>query len=122
MPPGDQFSLYSEWRRLTEAESMAIETGEWAALSALHSAKQGLQTEILAAEAREGSGSPEEGIARRQLLEELLRLEARNRDLLRRRRDSAEREQTRLEQSRSNLRRLHQSFVGEREGAWQRYS
>jgi hypothetical protein len=122
MSAGDQFRLYSEWRRLTEAEALAIERAEWPTLAALHSAKQRLQTAILQAESPGGVEAPGDRAARRQLLGELIRLETRNRELLGRRRNSAEREQMQLEQSRSNLRRLQQRLVGERQGGWQCYS
>lgn len=124
-PTASPESWCDEWRRLTEAESGAIEAGDWEGLLRLQAAKQSLQSVILEADSRAGAGGghgPAAGESRGRL-EELIRLESRNREVLAGRIAAARAEQASLEQSRRNLQRLQRSFAGSvRPAAWQRYS
>lgn len=121
LPPSVD-TLLAEWRRLTESEAQAIEARAWDRVLQLQRAKADLPPALDAAVAGEATSSDPVAADRAARLRELFRLEQRNREAVDRCRRVAESDRGELERSRLQLRRLHRSFVGAPEAAWQTYS
>lgn len=118
----DQARLYAQWRTLTHEEGRAIRNEEWERLGSLQSTKAQLQTAILETEQAGRSMTASEESLRRAWVSELVDLEKQNLELLTSRQKALQEERARVEQSRLNLRRLHQGFRGGTGSAWQCYS
>lgn len=122
--------LYLQWRRWTLLEAEAIGAADWMRVEECQAAKRDLQPRITRATERvrhdshSARGSdPQEGRVR-VLVNELIDLERRNRDLLARLCDRAVAELNRLGEAGRNLRRVHRSYVPDRGRVahWQSFS
>jgi len=123
-------ALYDQWRKLTACETEAIRHSAWEQLEAHQSAKASLQPLLARQEEnldRELSApfSERDAIERhfRAVVDELIRLEVLNGELLAAQRQNAEVQKSALERTSRNLRHLHRSYgPGADNAHWQSYS
>jgi hypothetical protein len=123
--PDDLMDLCERWRQLTKAETDAITAADWAKVDSCQEAKRALQPLILAAteapRARASQGRQTSAPLRR-LVDELIALEAGNRDLILARQREAERQFSELQRSSRSLRQLHKAYAREAHTHWHSYS
>lgn len=125
----DLQKLYQQWRALTEAESLAIQSANWGKLAEHQDDKQLLQDLIKTASegfqseatSREGGGADLERQLR-QMVDELTALELKNGRALTVQRQIAERQQGELQKVNRNLRQVQQAYAPGLLTAWQSYS
>ena len=122
-------AAYQEWRRLAEAESLAIQACDWSLLSACQKALQHLQSRITQLSHAARSEWKKLGAARRKREEqinatiyELIELEKRNHTLLQSVRESAHERLEQLDRAGHNLKRLHRTYTSESPVAWSSFS
>lgn len=120
---------YQEWRRLAEAESEAIQAGNWMLLFDCQNALRRLQPLIVrrAGEARQewaqhGLDCREKENDLGALVKSLIELERRNYSLLELRRRAAEAELAKLEQAGLTLRRIQRSYAPVQSMSWTSFS
>lgn len=117
--------LLAEWRRLTEAESVAIDGGAWEHVLRHQAAKARLRADYEAAARTAGwpDRQPLPHADARRMLGDLLVLEERNRVLLTRRLEASRAERLSAEQHRRTLRRMQRVLgPGPTNAAWQQFS
>lgn len=122
------WELYQEWKRLTHAEALAILSSDWPAMNTCQSSKQKLQPQIIRwtesaklechndAEQREIDGKV------REIVNELILLEAQNSAVLQGRLAELEQERASLDHTSRRLKQVHQSYVPAQGPAWDHYS
>jgi hypothetical protein len=122
-------NLYHEWRTWTDAEAEAIRGAAWSRVAECQEAKHRLQERILLAtddwrvEARaQGERHREVDPEVRRIVDELIRLEMRNSELVDQHKRSTKRQQQELELSTTRLRRLQRAYAPNRLALWQQYS
>jgi hypothetical protein len=109
--------LLSEWQRLSLQESAAIRAHDWKTVAACQELKAGLQPGM--------DNCPNQFPLPkfvRTLVDELTTLESRNRDWLQDQLASLRLEQTELEGSSRNLRRVRNSYGNSGSSHWESYS
>jgi hypothetical protein len=119
---------YEQWRQLTEAEGIAISTGQWTQVELLQKTKRQLRSFIdeVRRDLRAACQSYG-GIAReieqefRSLIGELLASEARNNQTLVERRIRAITEEQRLRQAIQNLHQIRGAYALPRPAHWELY-
>jgi hypothetical protein len=120
MTPAEELSaLYEQWRRLTQSEGQAIETGAWTQLEQYQAAKTRLQPRMAEVSQRLSAAHAP---SFRAVVEELMELERRNSALLQRQRHAAEQHQQELDRTSRNLRQIHKSYLPPTRAHWQSYS
>jgi len=114
---------YEEWRSLSLSEGEAIRAGQWTQVEQLQARKRQLQ-EFVAAGLGELPLAERDRLRAefRLLVEELLALEARNREDLTRQREQLATRQRQTDQIALRLRQLRQSYGLASVTAWQSYS
>jgi hypothetical protein len=118
-PPRESLlSLLAQWRAQTLEESQALQAQNWTAVRACQQAKQALQVRLLAASARPAVSTDTQ---LRPLIDELLALEARNRDWLADRQAALSNRRLELSESARNLHRLRRSYARQDQAGWQSY-
>lgn len=130
MSARDQLAaLYKEWHRLTLDEGGAIVAGAWPQVDQIQTSKQALQSQIIAVSQRlqedwalTGGQRMQEEPYFRQLVEELLHLEARNSELIGSRRREAEQLVRELDKATRSLRQVHKTYSSARDSSWNSYS
>lgn len=122
-------ALYDQWRDISEAEGIAISTGQWSQLESLQKSKQQLQTFIDSAKHDLRTAGQACGQAARELerefqsmIVELLALEAQNRQILDTRRNEATAEEHRLLQAVQTLHQIRGAYASPHLVSWQSYS
>ena len=122
MKPAEELNaLYRQWRRLTEAEARFIRGNFWDQIDQLQSTKAHLQPRITEMSAQLDPVEHEHRF--RPVVEELIRLEQHNRELIQAQRQIAQHQKEELEQSSRHLRQLHRSYApGLARTHWQSYS
>ena len=122
-------AAYQEWRRLAEAESLAIQACDWSLLSACQKALQHVQSRITELSHAARHEWKKLGAARRQreaqinsTIYELIELEKRNHTLLQSVRESAHERLEQLDRAGHNLKRLHRTYTSESPAAWSSFS
>lgn len=126
----DLLNLYQEWRKLTDAEGLAIRSANWPELQYLQDAKFNLQAQIVSATelvhaelARNPGMAQEVNREFRTLLAELIQMEQRNSQWLSEKRQNAEAEMALANQSSRNLRQVHKAYnTTQGPTAWNSYS
>lgn len=125
----DLLELYEQWRIWTRREGEAIEQGIWAQVNLCQDAKLKLQLDIVSVtdrwhrEAQAQGKPPPTGDAQlRRVLDELIRMEMHNADVLADKRKQATVERDSMEQSKSRLRGIAKAYAPSREALWQSYS
>ncbi len=120
---------YQEWRRLAEAESLAIQACDWSLLSACQKALQQVQDRITRLTTAAQAEWKKLGAARRQREEqvnaaiyELIDLEKRNQTLLRAVRETAQERLEQLDCAGHNLKRIQRSYSSPSTVAWSSFS
>jgi len=113
-------SILEAWRRLSSAETEAMEAGDWVHLARVQDAKATLQDRLSRSEYVPDRNDNDPGLG--SLMSEILERERSNLRLLDRRKDEAKVEQAAVECSRRNLRRQQKLFVGRTATSWQCYS
>jgi hypothetical protein len=128
IPTVDLWTLYQNWKNLTEREGEAILDCDWPAVRECQSAKQGLQNEIIRATdlARASVGTPAQEreffSAIRGRVNELIQLESKNNSILDERLAAARQQKVELSKTSRRLRQVHQSYAPAREPVWNSYS
>lgn len=117
-------ALYQLWRKLTESEGQAMRAGAWPEVDQCQAAKLALQPRIT-----EVSSGLDPDLHEQRFLpvvEELMQLERRNRELLQAQRQIAQMQKDELDHAGRNLRQLHQSYIPadapHRRAHWQSWS
>ena len=117
-------ALYQQWRRLTESEGQAMRAVAWPQVEQCQAAKLALQPRI--SEVSSGLDPILHEQRFRPVVEELMQLERRNRELLQTQRQIAQMQKDELDHAGRNLRQLHQSYVPadapHRRAQWQSWS
>jgi len=120
---------YQEWRRLAEVEGQAIQSCNWSLLSACQKALQNLQERVtrLSKAARDewkkmGAGRVAKEKQNNATVRELIEMERRNNTLLQAIRETAQQQLEQLHRAGHNLKKVHQSYSGERTVAWTSFS
>lgn len=113
--------LYSEWRKLTGAESVAIRSERWSAVTELQRQKADLQDQVERLSPRRPA-DPASGPELAPLIRELMLLEAENARLMDAKLEAGRQQRAELDRSGSNLRRLRGSYGQARATTWQSYS
>ena len=117
-------ALYQQWHRLTESEGRAMRAGAWPEVDQCQDAKLALQPRISEVSSGLDPMLHEQGF--RPVVEELIQLERRNRELLQAQRQIAQMQKDELDHAGRNLRQLHQSYVPadapHRRAHWQSWS
>jgi hypothetical protein len=118
--------LLGEWRELTRAEGVAIQSANWNTVQEIQSRKSDLQKSLATAEANwvaENSANQSAPKPFRAEVARLISLEARNADLLAAQMRRARAQQETLKQAWRNLRKIQRSYVAKSAPtAWQCYS
>lgn len=110
MNPSDELAaLYQQWRRLTESEGQAIRAAIWPQVDQCQAAKLALQPRISEVSSVLDPAVHEQRF--RPVVEELMQLERRNRELLQAQRQIAQMQKDELDHAGRNLRQLHRSYV-----------
>lgn len=104
------------WRHYTEAETAAIQAGDWVAIAAVQQQKQDLRLEM---DAAAQPACPDQF---RPLVAELIVMEQGNSRALTERRQAAESEQAGVELAQRSLRQLHAAYAPQSPPAWHSYS
>ena len=111
------FHAYREWRRLVEAEGLAIQQHNWDLLADCHLAIRDFQDLVprLMLAAREEWHRPGSDLAEKEktvqrFVSELLVLTRRNQNLLQTARTNASQRLDELGETRRNLKKLHHSY------------
>ncbi len=122
-------AAYQEWRRLAEAESLAIQACDWSLLSACQKALQHVQSRITQLTSAARSEWKKLGAARREreaqvnaTIYELIELEKRNHTLLKSVRETAQERLEQLDSAGHNLKRLHRTYTSKSAAAWSSFS
>jgi len=122
-------TAYSQWRVCTEHEGEAIARGDWRGVAAQQESKTHLRETIIRSTDRarqewKSSGRDESEFDGRvrQVVSELISLEARNADALATQRAAYTVQREELEVSRRNLQRIRASYGITPEACWQGYS
>lgn len=123
------FDAYNSWEELTQAESAAIQSGDWPRVTECQQTKLVLQkriinlTESAQAECIE-SGKDGKSFDRdlRPIINNLIAMETRNSELIAVRRQMADVEKLNLDQTSQNLRRLQKSYSPPTAAVWNSYS
>ena len=122
--PDELSALYQLWRRLTESEGQAMRAGVWPDVDQCQAAKLALQPRIT--EVSSGLDPILHEQRFRPVVEELMQLEHRNREILQTQRQIAQMQKDELDHAGRNLRQLHQSYVSadawHRRAHWQSWS
>jgi len=120
---------YQEWRRLAETEGDAIRTGNWGLLAASQRALEHLRERITSLTVdtkqewvRFGADISAKERKFREVIAELLQLERQNSTLLTAVRESVKSRLDVLEQTGRNLRKIHRSYVPQRQAVWTSFS
>ena len=100
----DLESLLQQWEALTDSEADAIEAGTWDTLAGIQGRKSSLKARIELLEAPLTT-------AVRARVARLVEMERRNLESLSRRMEQVQRQLADLDDSRSKLRRIHQSYA-----------
>jgi hypothetical protein len=117
--------LYHQWRALTQAETLAIQEGNWGKLLETQEQKKSLQNRIDTVEMeakRETEFQDKAGTGLKETLHELILLEQQNAAALADRQQELEFEQQQMDRSRGNLRQLQKAYSGSVGAVWQSYS
>jgi hypothetical protein len=123
------FGLYEQWRQLSESEAAAIQSAAWPRVQDCLNAKFQLQAQILIS--REGldveitSGRlnrSEFEASLRQVVGELIRLEAYNSELLAEQHKNAQTRTTELRDASRNLRQMRRAYTSPPSAHWHSYS
>ena len=123
------FDAYDSWEQLTQAESAAIQCGDWARVAECQQSKQTLQKQIIhltesaQAECIE-TGLDSKNFERdlRPIINNLIVMETQNAELIATRRQAADVEKLDLDQASQNLRRVHKSYSPPAAAVWNSYS
>lgn len=117
--------LYQQWRALTQAETVAIQEGNWGKLLETQEQKKALQDRIDAVEMeakRETEFQDRADSGLKETLHELILLEQQNAAALADRQQELQFEQQQINRSRGNLRQLQKAYSGAVGAVWQSYS
>ncbi len=123
------FDAYNSWEELTQAESAAIQSGDWSRVAECQQTKMGLQKRIInltesaqaeCVEAGQGDNTFERDL--RPIINNLIALESRNSEMIAIRRAAADVEKLDLDQATQNLRRVHKSYSPPTAAVWNSYS
>ena len=121
----DLAEAYQEWRRLAETEGEAIGACDWSLVSACQTALQQLQERIsrLSASVRDewsksGGDRPRREKALNTTIQELIKLERRNRTLLDAIQETTRTRLDQLKQASRNLKQIHHSYGSVQPAAW----
>ena len=112
--------LYEHWGLLSQAESDAIRTRDWANLATCQNEKKALAIEI--GGLQEAAGSNEHPITLKPLLERLIALESENVRMLASQRQHLAEEQNKLSQAGRTLQQVHRAYVRDQTLIWNSYS
>jgi hypothetical protein len=106
-------AILKQWLEMTQAESQAIQSGEWAVLRRIQSAKVELRPPLGQAVEQWRAANPAEAATNpfRAEVTELLALETQNGHLLAARKHRAREKKRLLEQALFNLRRVRSSYT-----------
>lgn len=115
-----QREILDSWRRLSSAETEAIDAGDWGHLVTLQDAKRALQGRLTGR--GEAASAPPLDPALAPDVAELVALERANLALLGRRQAAADLERADAERARRNLRRQQELFGARTSNSWQQYS
>lgn len=124
----DLIELYSQWRRLTEAEGEAINQGRWQDVDHQQALKQELKDRILLATENWQSDYPvrltqaEYDRRFRAIISELIVMESANHATLCARREALQQERGRAGQTLQNLRGLNRTYGRQQQTCWHSYS
>ena len=125
----DLLDTYQEWRQWTQAEGEAIRIGNWNRVQECQGSKVRLQPRIirLAGPAQKEWGQLGLDVAEKEqevraAVDECIRLETLNGDLLAKQREAAVAKQTELDQTSRNLKLIHRSYVPAQSAAWTSFS
>lgn len=123
------FSLYDQWRLLTEEEGQAIRQGQWHQVNRRQKLKRDLQGKIIQAAESWQASWPQSETSRveydrqfRPILAELITMESRNHELISARHDRSQAEIGGLDQSARHLRGLQRAYGSADQGRWHSYS
>lgn len=122
------WDLYDEWKRLTEAEGMAILTSDWPEVRRCQSGKQQLQpaiirlTDLAKKEMASITARHHFEDRIREIVNELIVLESRNSNHLKERIAHTQRERSQLDITSQRLRQVHNSYVPKSVPTWDQYS
>jgi hypothetical protein len=106
-------AVLKQWLEMTHAESQAIQSGDWAALRKIQTAKAALRPPLGEAVEQWRAANPAEAAANpfRAEVTELLALETQNSNLLAARKHRAHAKKRLLEQALFNLRRVRSTYT-----------
>lgn len=120
---------YQLWQTHSEAESAAIDAGNWPEVARLQADKQQLQQAIVTATETLRAAAQAAGVASarlenefHQLVNHLIHLESRNRDQIVVKRKLAQESWTQLQVASQNLRQIQRAYATARGANWQSYS
>jgi hypothetical protein len=112
--------LYERWGLLSQAESDAIRSRDWAHLAKCQNQKQALADEIDGL--REAAGDKDHRATLKPLLEKLIALESENVRMLASHREQLAEEQNALTQAGRTLQQVHRAYVRDQTLIWNSYS
>jgi hypothetical protein len=122
-------AVYQQWRELTEVECSAISLADWMRVDACQSAKQSLQPliirfteEAVADWSRQGNDRATMDRELRGVIDDLIRLEHRNGQLVENQLAAARSQEAELGQATRNLSRVQRSYSPAPSAVWQSYS
>jgi isocitrate dehydrogenase kinase/phosphatase len=122
------WAVYRQWKELTEREGRAIEDGNWSMVQQRQEAKRALQTDIvhLTEQVYGDLRSPTEHEKfdgqLRTIVNELILLETGNNLTLQAALATAKEQKRSFEATSTRLRKVHSSYVPQREPVWQNLS
>ena len=121
--------LYQQWRYLTEAEGLAIQSADWETLAEHQDDKQLLQDLIQTASDGfhaeiKSCGTGGEALEKqlRQMVNDLTALELRNGRALAVQRQLAEKQEVELQKASRSLRQIQRAYAPGRQASWHSYS
>ena len=100
-PPHDPLPCLQEWQRLTDSETLAIESGNWDKLALLQTAKGDLQSKM---ELQDFSNTDPKWEA------DIIAGEEKNRDLLQEKLDDLQLQLSEGNRSMNNIQRIHRAY------------
>jgi hypothetical protein len=112
--------LYEHWGLLSQAESDAIRTRDWAKLSKCQDEKKVLADEI--GGLQEAVGNKPQQTALKPLLEQLIALESENIRMLASQRQRLAEEQNKVFKAGRTLQQVHRAYVRDQTLIWNSYS
>jgi hypothetical protein len=119
-PANELYTLYDQWRQLTEDEGRAIDSGTWHQLENCQVAKVRLQLRIT--EISHGLNTSGHEARTRSLIGRLIHMERQNGARLMEKREATEAEHQVLDGTVRKLRQLRRSYVPSTRAHWESYS